>query len=331
MSDKMKVILDCDTGSDDAVAIMMAILSPKIDLLGVSTVAGNKEIGFTTDNTLRVVDMLRSSTPVYRGCATSMVAKLLPNRHGDYTGMTGVKADKLDEKGEVISYHHDCLPMPAPVSREQPEHGVWWLIDTLMKSEGDITLIPTGPLTNVAGLLLAHPELKPKIAQISLMGGGVKMGNWTPAAEFNILVDPEAARLVFQSGIPILMAGLDVTEKALVCPEDFGRIRAVGNPVAVTVADWLEFFYQFHKTMDYPGAPIHDAVAVAALVKPEILTVREMYVDVEVSGDYCMGCTVGDWHGTSGHKPNTRVLLDIDREAFVDLLVEAVKTYGEVR
>ena len=163
------------------------------------------------------------------------------------------------------------------------------------------------------------------------MGGGVKMGNWTPAAEFNILVDPEAARLVFQSGIPILMAGLDVTEKALVCPEDFGRIRAVGNPVAVTVADWLEFFYQFHKTMDYPGAPIHDAVAVAALVKPEILTVREMYVDVEVSGDYCMGCTVGDWHGTSGHKPNTRVLLDIDREAFVDLLVEAVKTYGEVR
>ena len=182
----------------------------------------------------------------------------------------------------------------------------------------------------MAKLLLAYPDLKPKIAQISLMGGGVKMGNWTPAAEFNILVDPEAARLVFRSGIPIIMAGLDVTEKALVCPEDFQRIRAVGNQVAVTVADWLEFFYQFHKTMDYPGAPIHDAVAVAALVKPEILTMQEMYVDVEVSGDYCTGCTVGDWFGTSGKKPNVKVLLDIDREAFVDLLVDAVKTYGEV-
>ena len=134
---------------------------------------------------------------------------------------------------------------------------------------------------------------------------------------------------MFQSGIPIIMAGLDVTEKALVCPADFDRIRAVGNKVAVTVADWLEFFYQFHKTMDYPGAPIHDAVAVAALVKPEILTMREMYVDVETCGDYCMGCTVGDWFGTTGHAPNATVLLDIDREAFVDLLVEAVKTYGE--
>ena len=118
MSDKMKVILDCDTGSDDAVAILTAILSPPIELLG------NKEINFTTDNTLRVVDMLRSDVPVYRGCATSMVAKLLPNRHGDYTGMTGVKQDKLDDKGEVISYHHDCLPMPAPTSKERPEHGV---------------------------------------------------------------------------------------------------------------------------------------------------------------------------------------------------------------
>ena len=117
----------------------------------------------------------------------------------------------------------------------------------------------------------------------------------------------------------------------MVCPDDFRRIREVGNPVAVTVADWLEFFYQFHKTMDYPGAPIHDAVAVAALVKPEILTKREMYVDVETGGDYCAGCTVGDWYGTGGHKPNATVLLDIDREAFVDLLVEAVKTYGEVR
>ena len=224
----------------------------------------------------------------------------------------------------------DGPPLPEPKTELSPLSAVELMAQTIADSEEPVTLIPTGPLTNVAKLLLAHPDLKPKIARISLMGGGVRMGNWTPAAEFNILVDPHAARLVFRSGIPITMAGLDVTEKALVCPEDFGRIRAVGNPVAVTVADWLEFFYQFHKTMDYPGAPIHDAVAVAALVKPEILTAREMYVDVEVSGDYCMGCTVGDWYGTSGHAPNATVLLDIRREAFVDLLVEAVKTYGEV-
>ena len=214
MSDKIKVILDCDTGSDDAVAIMMAILSPKIDLLGVSTVAGNKEIGFTTDNTLRVVDMLRS-TPVYRGCATSMVAKLLPNRHGDYTGMTGVKADKLDEKGEVISYHHDCLPMPAPVSREQPEHGVWWLIDTLMQSEGDITLIPTGPLTNIGMALRLEPRIAEKIRQIIFMGGGFKVFNATAASEFNIWADPEAAQIVLTSGVKtITMVPLDATHQA---------------------------------------------------------------------------------------------------------------------
>ena len=170
MSDKMKVILDCDTGSDDAVAILTAILSPRIELLGVTTVAGNKEINFTTDNTLRVVDMLRSDVPVYRGCATSMVAKLLPNRHGDYTGMTGVKQDKLDDKGEVISYHHDCLPMPAPTSKERPEHGVWWLIDTLMKSDGDITLIPTGPLTNIGMALRLEPRIAGKIKEIIFMG-----------------------------------------------------------------------------------------------------------------------------------------------------------------
>jgi pyrimidine-specific ribonucleoside hydrolase len=161
------------------------------------------------------------------------------------------------------------------------------------------------------------------------MGGGIDFGNWTPAAEFNILVDPEAADVVFRSGVPITMAGLDVTEQALVFPEDFERIRAVGNPVAKVVAEWLDFFYGFHRSIGYPGAPVHDAVAVAALIKPEIMTMVDMYVEIELTGDYCRGTTVGDKLGVLGKPANARVIMGIDRLAFVDLLVEAAQHYGK--
>lgn len=311
MTKPIPVILDGDPGHDDAIAWVLAKASPSLKILAVTSVCGNQIIEKTTYNAMRIMTLIGLRVPMAKGIANPLIADpiIAPVVHGK-SGLDGPALPEPDFELSSLS----AVELMAKVIAESDE---------------PVTLVPTGPLTNVAGLLMAHPELKEKIARISIMGGGIKMGNWTPAAEFNILVDPHAARLVFQSGIPILMAGLDVTEKALVCPEDFQRIRAVGNPVAVTVADWLEFFYQFHKTMDYPGAPIHDAVAVAALVKPEILTMQEMYVDVEVSGDYCKGCTVGDWFGTSGKKPNATVLLDIDREAFVDLLVEAVKTYGE--
>lgn len=311
MTRPIPVILDGDPGHDDAIAWVLAKASPQLKILAVTSVCGNQTIEKTTYNAQRIMALIGLDVPVAKGDPRPLIAEpiIAPVVHGQ-SGLDGP-------------------PLPEPKTELSLLSAVELMAQTIAESEDPVTLIPTGPLTNVAKLLLAHPDLKQKIARISLMGGGIKMGNWTPAAEFNILVDPHAARLVFQSGIPITMAGLDVTEKALVCPEDFQRIRAVGNHVAVTVADWLEFFYQFHKTMDYPGAPIHDAVAVAALVKPEILTKREMYVDVEVSGDYCTGCTVGDWFGTSGHRPNATVLLDIDREAFVDLLLEAVKTYGE--
>ena len=184
-------------------------------------------------------------------------------------------------------------------------------------------------MTNIATLLLLYPHLKSKIKHIYLMGGGIEFGNWTPAAEFNILVDPEAADIVFRSGVPITMAGLDVTERALVFPEDFERIRAVGNPVSKVVAEWLDFFYGFHRSIGYPGAPIHDAVAVAALVRPELLTIKEMYVEIETTGDYCRGATVGDRLNVLNKPANARVIMDIDRQGFVDLLVEAAEFYGK--
>ena len=149
------------------------------------------------------------------------------------------------------------------------------------------------------------------------------------AAEFNILVDPEAAKIVFESGIPILMAGLDVTEKALIMPEDFERIRALGNPVSDIVAQWLEFFYKFHKSIGYEGAPMHDPCAVMALIHPEVFTIKPMHVEIETQGEYCRGCTVGDQLGLSGKAPNAQVLLDVDRKAFADRLVESMKFYGE--
>ena len=308
---RIPVILDGDPGHDDAIAWVLANASPTLDIRAVTSVCGNQIIEKTTYNAMRIMTLIGLHVPMAKGVDNPLIANpiIAPVVHGK-SGLDGPA-------------------LPEPDFEISPLSAVELMAKVIAESDEPVTLIPTGPLTNVAGLLLAHPELREKIARISIMGGGIQMGNWTPAAEFNILVDPQSAKLVFHSGIPIIMAGLDVTEKALVCPADFDRIRAVGNKVAVTVADWLEFFYQFHKTMDYPGAPIHDAVAVAALVKPEILTMREMYVDVETCGDYCMGCTVGDWFGTSGHAPNATVLLDIDREAFVDLLVDAVRTYGE--
>ena len=161
------------------------------------------------------------------------------------------------------------------------------------------------------------------------MGGGIAYGNWTCAAEFNILVDPEAADIVFSSGVPITMAGLDVTEKALIFPEDCERIRAAGNRVACVVADWLEFFYEFHRKLGYAGAPVHDAVAVASLLHPELFESEELYVAVELSGEYCRGTTVGDRRGQLGHAPNARVLFDLDRAGFARLLAEAVRAYDK--
>ncbi len=190
-----------------------------------------------------------------------------------------------------------------------------------------VTIISTGPLTNDAQLLLNHPEVKDNIARISLMGGGVTHGNWIPAAEFNIFEDPEAAYLVFNSGIPITMCGLDVTEKAIIRPDDFPRIRGAGNQVAEIVTGWLEFFYKYPMAIGYTGAPVHDPCAVLALSHPEIFSMKEYYVDIETAGEYCRGATVADFKGNLGKSPNTTVVLDIDRDRYIDLLVDALHAY----
>ena len=309
--ERIPVILDGDPGHDDAIAWMLACASSRLDILAAVAVSGNVSLEKTAYNTRRVLTLLgRADIPVAAGAAKPLLGKPMdaPSVHG-VSGLDG-----------------PALPEPAQQLSEL--FGPELMAQAVKNSAAPVTIIATGPLTDVALLLMSHPELKEKIARISLMGGGILSGNWTPAAEFNILVDPEAAQIVFESGIPIIMSGLDVTEKALIMPEDFERVRAAGNEVSRIMAEWLEFFYKFHRSIGYAGAPMHDPCAVAVLLAPELFEIKEMYVEVECSGEYTRGATVGDYYGKSGKKPNASVLLGLDREKFVELLVGAAASYG---
>lgn len=311
MTKRIPVILDGDPGHDDAIAWVLANASELLDIKAVTSVCGNQTIQKTTYNAGRIMTLIGLDVPLAMGRVKPLVADpiIAPTVHGN-SGLDGPA-------------------LPEPKNQPVDKDACTLMAQVLEASDEPVALIPTGPLTNVAALLLLYPQLKPKIRHIYLMGGGIQFGNWTPAAEFNILVDPEAAQVVFTSGVPITMAGLDVTEQALVFPEDFERIRAVGNPVAKVIAEWLDFFYGFHRSIGYPGAPVHDAVAVAALIRPEIMTMEEMYVAIETTGDYCRGATVGDRLGVLHQPANARVIMGIDRQAFVDLLVEAAEFYNK--
>ncbi len=307
------MILDGDPGHDDAIAWVLAQASRKTDgicdIRAVTSVGGNVDLEKTTYNTLRICTLIGYEGPVAKGAAHPLTRDLMsaPSVHGE----SGLDGPALPEPGIALS----DLPAVELMAR------------VLRESREKVTIVSTGPLTNTAILLLSHPELKEKIARISLMGGGVGFGNWTPAAEFNILVDPEAADVVFRSGLPIIMAGLDVTERALMGPEEFERIKALGNPVSEIVWQWLEFFYRFHRQLGYSGAPMHDPCAVMVLLHPEIFTIRDYYVQVETKGDYCRGATVADVRGYTGKKPNASCIMDLDREKFAEYLIEAVGKY----
>lgn len=309
---RIPVILDGDPGHDDAIAWVLANASPLLDIKAVTSVCGNQTIEKTTYNALRICTLIGLNVPVAMGRIKPLLKEpmVAPNVHGQ----SGLDGPKLPEPA------FDIVDMDA----------VTLMAKIISESDEPITLVPTGPLTNVASLFLAHPELKSKISHIYIMGGGIHHGNWAPAAEFNIQVDPEAADIVFRSGVPITMAGLDVTEKAQIYPEEFEIIRQVGNPVAKTVADWFDFFFRYHKALGYRGAAVHDAVAIASITHPEIFEAKDMYVEVETEGDYCKGATVGDIKGKLGKEPNVHVLWNIDRDAFSKILLDAVKTYGEV-
>ncbi|MBP8080327.1 MAG: pyrimidine-specific ribonucleoside hydrolase RihA, partial [Aeromonas sp.] len=265
----LPVILDCDPGHDDAIALILALASPELKVLAVTTSAGNQTPDKTLNNALRILTLLgRDDIPVAAGAPKPLARELIiaDNVHGE-SGLDGPK-------------------LPDPAFAPQAMTGLELMAKCLRESPEPVTLVPTGPLTNIALLLAAHPELKPNIARIVLMGGAAGAGNWTPAAEFNIYVDPEAADMVFKSGIPITMCGLDVTHEAQVMDEDIARVRAIANPVARCVAGLLDFFMIYHRDpkWGFAGAPLHDPCTIAWLLAPGLFHGVECRVDIETRG-----------------------------------------------
>ncbi len=309
----LPIILDCDPGHDDAIALVLALASPELELKAVTSSAGNQTPDKTLRNVLRMLTLLkRSDIPVAGGAIKPLMRDLIiaDNVHGE-SGLDGPA-------------------LPEPDFAPQDCTAVELMANVLRESAEPVTLVSTGPQTNVALLLNSHPELHAKIARIVIMGGAMGLGNWTPAAEFNIFVDPEAAEIVFQSGIPVVMAGLDVTHQAQIMAEDIERFRRIGNPVATTVAELLDFFMEYHKTekWGFQGAPLHDPCTIAWLLKPEIFSTAKRWVGVETQGKYTQGMTVVDYYFLSGNTPNTDIMLDIDRQAFVDLLADRLAFYS---
>lgn len=310
---KVPVIIDCDPGHDDAIAILWALASPQLDVRAVTTVAGNQSIEKVTGNAIKVLTIAgKKNISVGMGFAHPLMGK---NHDGaQIHGETGLDGPVLPEAG------FDKSELNAIQLMEK----------VLTESREQVTLITLGPLSNIARLFLVRPDLKKKIKQISMMGGGT-YGNWTPAGEFNIWDDPEAAKIVFDSGIDIIMAGLDVTQKAYVTDDENEKIKAQGNKVSVFVSELIEYYRQYHyKVEGFPGCTLHDPCAVAALVYPEIFKSEKCHVDIELNGSLTRGMTVIDRIGylekifgekTSRH---VRVLFDVDREKFVQYLSEAL-------
>ena len=305
------VILDCDPGHDDALAIALACASPGLEVLGVTTVAGNAGLANTTRNALRVLTLLgRTDIPVAAGAERPLVREPWIPTH--VHGASGLDGADLPEPG-LAQRSETAIELTAALLRASPM---------------PVTLVPTGPLTNIALLLRAFPALRDRIAAISLMGGSLGVGNTTASAEFNIWQDPEAAAIVFESGIPILMAGLDVTHQALVLPGDVARLEALGNRTGRVFADLMRFFGQHHRERyGWDGPPIHDAVAVGVLVAPWLIERRRLFVAVETGDGLTRGRTVGDERGATGRAPNVEVEVAIDRPAFLDLAIGAVARF----
>ena len=308
----LPVILDCDPGHDDAIALILALASPELKVLAVTTSAGNQTPDKTLNNALRILTLLgRDDISVAAGAPKPLARELIiaDNVHGE----SGLDGPKLPD------------PAFAPVAMTALE----LMAKCLRESPDPVTLVPTGPLTNIALLLAAHPELKSKIARIVLMGGAAGAGNWTPAAEFNIYVDPEAADMVFNSGLPITMCGLDVTHQAQVMHEDIERVRAITNPVAQCVAGLLDFFMIYHRDpkWGFAGAPLHDPCTIAWLLAPALFHGVECRVDIETGGTHTSGMTVVDRYGLTGKAANALVLLGLDRAGFIDLLVTRLRTF----
>lgn len=319
---KRKIILDCDTGTDDAVAIILAAKADELDLLGVSSVNGNRGIDFTTENSLRVVELLEQEIPIHRGCGLPLTATLIKGRK-DNIPFTG---DDEDSAG----VHGDYLELPQATRKEEELNGVSWIVETLMNSKDKVTLVPVGPLTNIATALRIEPRIKDKIEEIVIMGGGHHESNVVPNVEFNFYVDPDAAKIVLDSGCKITLVPLDATHSAAISSRVIKELLAHDSKVAQftgkLIKQRLVGYNQWQPMEDQTTVPVHDALAVAYLINPDVLGhVVECYVDVDVSGGICDGQSVCDVERKLKHKePNCQLALTGNSEIFGQILVDKI-------
>jgi inosine-uridine nucleoside N-ribohydrolase len=305
------VILDCDPGHDDALAILLALASPSLDVLGITTVTGNSPLANTTRNALRVLTLLgRTEVPVAPGADRHLVRDSWAQV--EFHGQSGL----------------DGADLPEPAVGPWPGAAIELTAALVREAADPVTLIATGPLTNIAIFLRAQPALHSRIGGICLMGGSIGGGNTTASAEFNIWADPEAAAIVFGSGLPITMLGLDVTHQALFLPADIARLDALGTRTGSVFADLVRFFAEHHRVRyGWEGPPIHDAVAVAHLVEAGLVETRPYVVDIETRSDLTRGRTVVDLEGLTQRSPNAEVGVALDRDRFVELIVSAVAAF----
>jgi hypothetical protein len=307
---KEKIILDCDPGHDDAVAIMLAAINLKIELLGITVVAGNQKLEKTVNNALKVCNHLNLDVPVYSGMSRPMIREQLiaDDIHGE-TGLDGPKFEELKIKAE-------------------DKHAVNFIIDTLMNSDEKVTLVPTGPLTNIGMAIRFEPRIIEKINRIVLMGGSYQLGNMTPAAEFNILADPDAAHIVFSSGVKIVMMGLDLTRQASATKEVVEKIKSLNNKASKLFVDLMEFFAASQKNVfGWSAPPVHDPTTIAYIIDPECIEVKPMFCEIELWSEKSYGRTLCDYFGILKKEPNVDVAVKLDFDKFWNLVYENLKLY----
>jgi purine nucleosidase len=303
-----RIIIDCDPGHDDAIALILAQGNPEIDIAAITTVAGNQTIENVTRNALATATIAGiANVPIAAGARRSLIE---PQFVGDVHGETGL----------------DGPVLPEPTVSLDPRHGVDLIIDTIMSAEpGEITLVPTGPLTNIALAVRKEPRIVARVREVVLMGGAYHGGNYSAAAEFNIAVDPEAAHIVFGEPWPLTMVGLDLTHQALATSAIVDRIRAVDTTAGKFVVDILDFFTQSYQDMQgFAAPPVHDPCTVAYVIDPSVLTTRKAPLHVELTGGLTRGMTVADFRAEPGSDCTTSVAVTLDHERFWNLVIDAI-------
>lgn len=311
---KKNIIIDCDPGHDDMMAILLALAyQDKLNILGITTVAGNNTLEKVTLNLRKIFTYLDMYIPAASGSSKPIIRELVLGNevHGE-SGLDG-------------------WDFPEPALKLESTNAVTFIKDKIMKCNDKVTLVPIGPLTNIGLLLATFPEVSEKIEQISLMGGSIYAGNITAHAEFNIYVDPEAASIVFNSGIPVTMSGLEVTHAAGITHEEIDRLKAKKGKVSKMCGHLLEFYVRYHDRTGYSSFPLHDVCSVLYLLNPEIFKYFDTQVEIECHSELHRGRTSADNREWMKYEhPNTRVLIDIDREKFIEILFDALAKLDDI-